>query len=256
MTNVDLSKDLLPPHALVKDGSTSLASYIAVGEGYRKIFQAHLPLREEMRVLEMGSAVGRISRQFLNILSDKGQFTGIEIMPAQVAWCNETLGAYPGFSFIHADIFNSEYNPQGSVKASDYVFPFEDNALDLVVLTSVFTHMLRKDVAHYLKEIQRILKPGGHCFATFFKYSREEFPRIYAQDAGRKFYFPIYKEHGIPVVMCADDTDLEEAVAYEHGFLLSLYAEAGLRVHEELNGSWLKREGPSYPGQDIVIAVK
>lgn len=256
MMNMDLSRELLPPHALVKDGSTSLASYISVGESYRKIFQAHLPLREDMRVLEMGSGIGRISRQFLNILSDKGPFTGIEIMPAQVDWCNENLGTYPGFSFIRADILNSEYNPQGNIKASDYIFPFADNTLDLVVLTSVFTHMLRKDVAHYLREIGRVLMPGGHCFATFFKYSREEFPRIYAKDAGRKFYYPVYKENGIPLVMCADDTDLEEAVAYEREFLISLHAEAGLSIEKELNGSWLKREGRMYPGQDILIAVK
>jgi len=254
---IDLDKELIPPKELIKDGSSSIASYLETGRRYSEFFRESLPLRPDMHVLEIGSSVGRISRQFINILSDEGRFTGIEVMPEPTAWCNENIGArFPWFTFIHADIYNSEYRPQGSIKASEYRFPFDDGALDLVILTSVFTHMLRNDVAHYLNEIGRILKPGGLCFATFFSYTLKEFSGIYSEDANPRFLFPIYKKGGVPLCMCADSEDLEEAVAYEKGFIDAMYADNGLTLQRYVPGGWVKREVASDMHQDIFIACK
>ena len=40
-------------------------------------------------------------------------------------------------------------------------------------LTSVFTHLLPHDLTHYLAEINRVLRPGGRCVATFFLHDAE-----------------------------------------------------------------------------------
>ena len=45
---------------------------------------------------------------------------------------------------------------------------FPDATFDFVCATSVFTHMLPAGVANYLREIRRVLRPGGRCLATFF----------------------------------------------------------------------------------------
>ena len=255
--SINLECELIPPPELVVDGSSSLASYIRTGATYAGLFKELLPLRPDMAVLEMGSAVGRISRQFIPILSSQGSFTGIDIMPAQVRWCNETIAArFPGFRFIHADIFNTEYNPGGSLKASGYRFPFEDSSLDLVVLTSVFTHMLRNDVAHYLDEIARVLKPEGRCFATFFLFRPEEIGRISAEGTVPRFSFPVFREKGKPVVVCADSRDLEEAVAYERGFLNAMVAASGLKRETDLPGQWLHGPEGCRSGQDVLIFRK
>lgn len=253
----DLEHELIPPTELVMDGSSSLASYLAVGARMLEIFREHLPLRPDMRVLELGSAVGRVSRQFVNVLSARGSFVGVEIMPQPMEWCRREIGGrFPNFGFIHADIFNSLYNPQGAVKASAYEFPVPDEDIDLVVLTSVFTHMLRQDVAHYLAEIRRVLRPGGFCFATFFQYTSEEYSRIGGADANPAFKFPVYREKGAVLSVCQDNEFLEEAVAYERDFLGRLYRDSGLTVERELPGSWLKGRQNTVSYQDALIARK
>lgn len=253
----DLRNDLLPPPEVVMDGSSSIASYISVGKHFRKIFEQCLPLRPDLKVLEMGSAAGRISRQFVNILSDEGSFTGIDIMPDPVAWCSRTISPrFPNFRFIQADIYNTEYNPEGKIKASAYTFPFADDSLDLVVLTSVFSHMLRQDVANYLAEIQRVLKPGGHCLATFFLFAREELARICSGESATRFSFPIYKVDGFPLVVSGGSDNIEEAVAYESKYATSLYGQSGLTIKKILPGNWLKKRENTTSYQDIVIAVK
>ena len=38
---------------------------------------------------------------------------------------------------------------------------------------SVFTHMRRREVANYLSEISRVLKPNGKCYITYFLINEE-----------------------------------------------------------------------------------
>lgn len=255
---INLNEELIPPPDIVRDGSSSLANYISTGAHFADLFKTYLPLRHDSAVLEIGSATGRMSRQFTPLLSARGRFTGVEIMPAQVAWCRERItGRFPNFQFVHADIYNTEYNPGGGIKASSYVFPCGDSEVDIVILTSVFTHMLRQDVAHYLMEIQRVLKPGGFCFATFYLYAREELSGIYADAATPKFNYPIYKgADNMPLVVCANNQCLEEAVAYEKNFIETMYAQAELAVSNYLPGNWLKRAVPCFSSQDVLIARK
>lgn len=255
---INLNEELIPPPALVRDGSSSLANYISTGTHFADLFKKYLPIQHDSVVLELGSATGRMSRQFTSLLSEHGRFTGVEIMPAQVEWCQkEIAGRFPNFRFVHADIHNTEYNPGGSIKASNYVFPCDDNEVDIVILTSVFTHMLRHDVANYLSEIQRVLKPGGHCFATFYTYASEELPKIYSDDASVKFNYPVYKGNGnIPLVVCADGHCLEEAVAYNKEFIEAMHIKAKLDVRNYLPGNWLKRPTPCFSFQDVLISQK
>jgi len=115
-----------------------------------------------------------------------------------------------GYEVKFLDVDNPEYNPDGRYKASEYVFEFEDENFDLVFLMSVFTHMLPDDFENYIKEIARMLKPGGRLlFTTFvmeygtqfgdveFKYgddrwrsSHEDLPEICVG------YYLTYRERG------------------------------------------------------------
>jgi hypothetical protein len=42
-----------------------------------------------------------------------------------------------------------------------------------VILGSVFTHMFSTDMQHYIHEIARVLKTGGHGLITFFLLKQE-----------------------------------------------------------------------------------
>lgn len=62
------------------------------------------------------------------------------------------------------------------VFADVYNLPFEDNSFDSAILTQVIEHLEKPVVA--LKEINRILKPGGKLFISWpFLYPIHEAPR-------------------------------------------------------------------------------
>jgi hypothetical protein len=69
-------------------------------------------------------------------------------------WCQGNISSkYPNFRFQLADVYNTEYNPGGTHRASEYESPYEDESFDFVILTSAFTHMLPEEVSNYLSEI-------------------------------------------------------------------------------------------------------
>jgi SAM-dependent methyltransferase len=95
-------------------------------------------------------------------LNREGRYAGFDVSRSAIAWCTENIsGSHPNFDFRVVDIQNGVYNPKGRFKSSDLRFPYPDGSFDVVLLASVFTHMLPQDVRHYLYEIVRVLKPGG-----------------------------------------------------------------------------------------------
>ncbi len=72
-----------------------------------------------------------------------------------------------------AEIFSRRYNPKGRYRAEEYTFPYEDEFIGFVFLTSMFTHMLPKGVRNYTSEMSRMLKPGGRCFIMYFLLNEE-----------------------------------------------------------------------------------
>tara|TARA_B110000093_G_scaffold162829_1_gene185185 strand:+ start:628 stop:792 length:165 start_codon:yes stop_codon:yes gene_type:complete len=46
-------------------------------------------------------------------LSAEGNYTGLEIVKTSVDWCEQVYVAHENFTFHHADVFNSYYNPEG-----------------------------------------------------------------------------------------------------------------------------------------------
>ncbi len=72
------------------------------------------------------------------------------------------------FRFTHVDLANDTYNPNGQATAASFRFPSDDATFDLVIATSVFTHLLPDEMGNYLGEIGRVLAPGGRLFSTWF----------------------------------------------------------------------------------------
>jgi SAM-dependent methyltransferase len=105
----------------------------------------------------------------LKYLNNSGGYIGFDISKRAIRWCKKNITSKnPKFSFYLADIYNKAYNHRGKLTASEYKFPFEDERIDFAFATSVFTHMMPKDLRHYLFELERSLKPGGRAMLTFF----------------------------------------------------------------------------------------
>lgn len=207
-----------------------IAAFIRARDGVRTEVLSH-GLTPSDRVLDVGSGIGNLALALTGFL--ERSYDGVEIHPEALAWCRSAITArYPSFRFHHADLFSSAYNPAGRLTASTYRFPFEDGSFDFVYLGSVFTHMLPPDVAHYLSEIGRVLRPGGTCAASFFLLSDERRSEV---EAGRAFMtFPF----AIESARLHDRARPEAAIAIDEDFVLRSCESAGLEVKRIRRGDW------------------
>lgn len=239
---------LAPPRSKVFTGT---GDFKAIGDTHLGYFIRFCDLKPHQRVLEVGSGIGRMAIPLTKYLSADGSYEGFDIVKDGVQWCQKKITKrYPNFRFQLSDIHNTSYNPRGKHQATDYRFPFEDGAFDLVILTSVFTHMLQPEVEHYLHEIARVLKRNGRCFITYFLLNEESLRLI---EAGKSVLaFP----HVFGSYRTANLRKPEDAAAYDESYLRALYGKTGLRIDEPPQyGSWCGRER-YLSMQDVIIATK
>ena len=222
--------------------------FIADGNAFRETLVQLTGLTPDQQVLDIGSGQGRMSLPLTTFLSAEGGYTGLEIVKSGVDWCEQAYVAHENFTFVHADVFNSYYNPGGQYQSSEYPFPFPNDEFDVVFLASVFTHMHPGDVAHYLGEISRCLKPGGRCLASFFLLGEDSLAAISRGESSVAFRFPV-DEYSLS----ATEIDPENAIAIDERFIKSAFEKSGLKIEGEvLRGSW-STNLPALSLQDMVI---
>ncbi len=239
-------KELVPPRYLNFAGD---GNFEATGDEFLRYFVDLGGLKPEHRVLEVGCGIGRMARPLTRYLVE-GSYDGIDIVPRGIRWCQRNISPrYPNFRFQLADIYNLMYNPGGAFQPAEYRFPFDDSQFDFEFLTSVFTHMLKRDMEHYLREIVRTLRPGGKCLVTFFLLNEASRSLV---DAGRSSLDFQFARDGCYV---DDERVPEHAVAFGEDYVRALCSDLGLRVEAVNLGAWPGRsEYLSY--QDIVVATK
>ncbi|PFU37172.1 methyltransferase [Bacillus cereus] len=118
---------------------------------YIKTYAQNLsvPLNKESKVLDFGCGWGRIIRFLFKDVSDQN-LLGIDVDPAMITLCNETLGR---------GIYKTA-SPQPPVEF------IHDNSLDIIFAYSVFSHLSEATAENWIKEFSRILRPGGIFIAT------------------------------------------------------------------------------------------
>lgn len=218
--------------------------FIAVGEAFFKTLKRH-GFTPEMDVLDVGCGQGRMARPMTEFL--KGRYEGFDIDKSGIAWCKAHYRDASNFTFHHADVFNARYNKTGQIAAKDYRFPFEDDSFDRVFLTSVFTHMFRDDVANYLSEIARVLKPGGKTLVTWFLLD----------DISRQSQHPVmqFKYDVDEVSRTTVKSNPEAAMAFDIEFVRGLHEKYSLKIEDIEHGNWGRPESPC-DLQDMIIATK
>ncbi len=192
------------------------------------------------RVLDVGCGIGRIARVLVPELRPPGSYDGFDVVAEAIAWCQERYRetAVP-FRFAHADIQNTVYNPSGTGSASRYRFPYADASFDLVVATSVFTHLLGDAADRYLAEVARVLVSGGRLFATWLLLA-----------PGRSVGVPLHEAGAARVF---DPAAPEAAAAYDEGWVRERLTTHGLALREPIHwGTWAGGAGISY--QDLIVA--
>jgi SAM-dependent methyltransferase len=244
---------LIPPKEMLHDGSSSPEEFALLGDNFNQyilIPRAHL--LPSAAVFDLGCGNGAVARALTRFLSPSGRYEGVDVNATTIAWLQERYQSYPNFRFAHANVYNKVYNSGGQLTAGEYRFPFEDSIFDLVLLKSVFTHMLPVDVHAYMREISRVLRQGGRSVITYFLLNGESRRFI---ERGLDAHRLTFEYAGDPLCRIANPEIPEGVVAHEERRIREYYAEVGCSVLELAFGNWCGRT--SLLGhQDLVIAVK
>ncbi|WP_425392321.1 class I SAM-dependent methyltransferase [Ekhidna sp.] len=236
-----------PPDNIVNINS---GDSLIIGNAFLKHFVELGGLKRNDDVLDVGSGYGRMAIPLTDYLESNSRYEGIEIIPRAVDWCvNNITPKYANFNFTRINVKNGRYNPSGTINAHEYKFPFEDESFDFVFLTSVFTHMLPKDLENYMAEISRVLRKGGISFITYFILNNDSTPLI---DSGNSTYHLKFTYEGCRIEKLEDP---EYAIAYEEDYISSLNSKFNLKIQSTFYGNWCGRD-KSTDFQDIVVAEK
>jgi SAM-dependent methyltransferase len=148
-----------PPHPPIElarrvggiDETDPVGSYELLGWSARGELEACLPEAwswEGKTVLEFGCGAGRVLRRFLP--NPQAELHGCDIDRPSIEWLADNLSP-PLSVFV-----NQEAPPLNR----------PDETFDLVYAVSVFTH-ITDDWAAWLRELHRVLRPGGLLAASF-----------------------------------------------------------------------------------------
>jgi SAM-dependent methyltransferase len=233
----------IPPRRL--QSWVGAGDYRAIGEEFRRHFVELGGLQPHHDVVDVGCGSGRMAFALKGWLT--GSYEGFDVAPEGILWCQHAISSrHPNFRFQVADVRSERYNPSGAATAGEYRFPYEDAAFDFAFLTSVFTHLPHDAVAHYLRELARVLRPGGRCFATYFLMNDEAISLM-----GGHGQFGV--DLGTHLVV--DERVPDRAVAYREHHVRQMHERAGLPIEAIHLGSWCGRERYTSV-QDIVVSVR
>jgi ubiquinone/menaquinone biosynthesis C-methylase UbiE len=177
-------------------------------------------------VTEIGCSCGIVAIPLKSFLTT-GTYTGLDIIPESITWCQTHLGNEQ-FRFIDLNVRHDLYNPAGKGDSDHIQLPVDDNTMDVVFLVSVFTHMMPQTVQHYLQEISRILKPQGRCLATMLTKDRYV--------PGRAVFNLQYQKDDD--CLCWDEENPTFAVALSSASIGAMAEHARLKVFSMSPGRW------------------
>lgn len=179
----------VPPRGYIYTGSPASAeNYLKQGQHQLQMLQKYANLQPKHSVLDIGSGIGRTAIALTDYINNSGSYEGFDVVERGVQWCNARIHKeHPNFNFKYVPLFNDLYNT-ATLKATEFIFPYVDNSIDVAFSFSVFTHMQIEEIQHYFNQIYRVLKPGGVCFSTFFLY-----------DEGSEAFISTKKDFSFPV---------------------------------------------------------
>ena len=237
---------LVPPKGMIFTGS---GDFVKSGNDLVNLCIQQAQLKPNHQVLDVGCGIGRLAVALTPYLNAQGAYYGFDVVQDGIDWCTKNISSkHPNFYFKYTPLRNDLYNLSTEQRAENFTFPYPNNQFDLVVLTSVFTHMQPAEVQHYLKEIKRVLKPGGKCLATFFVVDEQTHQTIKTRTDVMQFNYE-YDEYFL------HDNKVKDAnIAFKQQALQNMAQQAQLNITTYNPGWWRGTpKANSFNYQDVVI---
>jgi SAM-dependent methyltransferase len=244
---------LVPPRNIWLGPRDSISHY------YRWIWEylAYLTLLADLKrtsvVLELGCGHGRTAHGLLSYLRSPGEYNGLDVDRRRIADAQQRIESrWANFRFLQADVYNRHYNPDGKVSAVDYVFPFDDARFDVIYAASLFSHLLPGEAANYMRQMTRVLKPGGKCLVSFFMLDNY-------RGTGTTISSDYDLDHPFPghqgvAVKYPDFPDT--VVGYRRSVIERYATDAGLSVLKVIPGLWTQNTAWAVNEQDLLLLGK
>jgi SAM-dependent methyltransferase len=222
-----------PNHMRIRVGVANrlLANHVSYVSG-AKDFWMHAfhagVCRLDSTIVDIGCGCGRYAHHLRDYRfgSERfsGKYVGIDIDEEMLDWCRRNFDS-ERFSFYRSNHDSRAYKAVEKPDAQ-YALPIADESADFVFSTSLFTHLLEKELVNYTQESYRVLKRD--CWMAMYCFSMDHPPPTFGDR--HTFGFRMGNAHvesmSVP----------EAAVAYEEKFLLEMAREAGFRTAEMLIG--------------------
>lgn len=167
-------------------------------------------------VFDFGCGCGRTARQLLQQRVRPERYVGIDIHRGMIEWNRQNLSAVdPRFQFLVHDVFNLGLAPEN--RRRDFApFPVGAGEFTLVNAHSVFTQILQAAAVPYLREVYRILAPGGVARTTWFFFDKRGFPWLEPEQ----------------VSLFVNDIDPTRAVIYDRNWFVKTVTDLGFVIDQ------------------------
>ena len=171
-------------------------------------------------ILEFGCGFGRLL-QYVAKAAPQAQISGCDIFDKAVNACRKT---FPNGRFVQ----NRSTPP----------VDLESDQFDLIYSYSVFTHLAEENHAAWLKELARLLKPGGFMIHTSKSHAFLKRAQIFSPESIEKFQLP---------------TSVSAFIASNHPYFYIPYSsetpEYGLTI---ISRDYVEQNWAQYAGIDLV----
>ena len=252
------SISLIPSSFNRRGGTYSYAEWAQVIGIFQTLMFIHLKNKKNNKILDVGSGCGLLLNSSRQFIEPNGEYIGIDVVKDEINFCNSH---YPKkYKFEHADALNPYYSSNQNDKLK---WSYKDSTFDLVTALSVWTHLNEKDAFFYMGEVNRVLKPGGKAFISFFildeLYDKfilnmsNEKPKYHLLT--QKQYIYDQKAYGSSEWFYPKWTSIpERAIGVKKKGFDKLIIENGMKLVEHYQGNW--KENPGVFFQDILILEK
>jgi SAM-dependent methyltransferase len=184
--------------------------------------------RLDSQIVDIGCGCGRFAQHLRDYRFKQevfsGRYVGIDIDNEMLDWCRCNFDS-KRFEFHRSNHASKAYNVAEKADV-DYVLPVGNESVDFVFSTSLFTHLLERELVNYCRESYRVLKPG--CSMAMYCFSMDHPPPTLGDRHTFRFKIGNANVESISVP--------EAAVAYEEEFLFKVAREAGFRTAQMLVG--------------------